>query len=95
MNVIGFEILTGTSSKTGKPYDMSRLHTCIPLSASDLSKGSVGTSYDCAAPLLEKIKHLSPPMVCDVEMHDVMRFGRRVQEILSVVPVERVRAAAA
>lgn len=94
MNVIGFEILTGTSSKTGKPYDMSRLHTCIPLSTSETAKGASGTTYDCPSEVLEKIKHLTPPLICDVEMHDVMRYGRRVQEISSVVPVERAKAAA-
>lgn len=92
MTVIGFEIINGISSKTGKPYDMSKLHTCIPLSPSENAKGAVGTAYDCSSEVINKIKHLAPPFACDVEMMDIQRFGRRVQQISAVIPVERTKA---
>lgn len=89
MQVIGFEILAGTSKKTGNDYDMSRIHTVIPLAESPTAKGSVGTTYDCPAHVLDKIRHLAPPLLCDVEMQDIQQFGRRVQQIASIVPVSR------
>ena len=92
--VVGFEILAGKSNKTGKDYDMSRIHCLIPLEQNDRAKGSVGTSYDCPAHLLEKVRHLAPPFVVELEMEDVQRFGRREQQIMSLVPVERAKVAA-
>lgn len=94
MKLIGFEILAGESKKTGKPYDMSRIHTTIPLQQSDTAKGEVGTSYDCPAHVLDKVKHLQTPLMCEVEMQDVQVFGQRRQQIVSVVPVsvERPKA---
>ena len=71
---------------------MSRIHTTIPLQATDTAKGAVGTSYDCPAHVLDKIKHLPLPIVCEVEMQDVQRYGQRVQQIVSVVPEARVTA---
>ena len=95
MTVIGFEIIAGEASKkSGKPYDMSRLHTVIPLQSSDKAKGSIGTSYECPAHVLDKIRSLQPPLVCEVEMQDVHAFGERRQQVVSVVPVERAKVAA-
>ena len=71
---------------------MSRIHTTIPLQATGTASCSLGTSYDCPAHVLDKIKHLPLPIVCEVEMQDVQRYGQRVQQIVSVVPEARVTA---
>lgn len=85
----GFEIIAGTSSKTNKPYDMSRIHTLIPLQPSENAKGSVGTQYDCPSHVLDKIRNLNLPFEADVEVQDVMSFGKRQQQIMSITPVKR------
>ncbi|MDO5625734.1 MAG: hypothetical protein Q4G71_13720 [Pseudomonadota bacterium] len=92
MQVIGFEIIAGTSKKTGNAYDMSKVHTLIPLEQTQTAKGAVGTSYDCPSHVLEKIRHLAPPLLCEVEMQDVQRFGARQQQIASIVPADRATA---
>jgi len=96
LTIIGFEIIAGVSSKkSGKPYDMSKLHTIIPLQQLDTAKGSIGSSYDVPAHVLDKIKGLQPPFTGEVEMQDVYAYGERRQQVVSVVPVDRVKTAAA
>lgn len=85
----GFEIIAGISTKTNKPYDMSRIHTLIPLQPSEKAKGSVGTQYDCPSHVLDKIRNLNLPFEADVEVQDVMSFGKRQQQIMSITPVKR------
>jgi len=95
MNIVGFEIIAGESKKTGKPYDMSKVHTLIPLAQSNNAVGAVGTSYDCSAHVLDKLKGCQLPLLCEVNMVDVQQFGKRVQQISSIVPAsEPVRKAA-
>lgn len=85
----GFEIIAGISSKTNKPYDMSKIHTLIPLQPSDNAKGFVGSEYDCPAHVLDKIRNMQLPFEADVEIQDVMSFGKRQQQIMSITPVKR------
>ena len=92
LTIQGFEILTGKSTKNGKDYDMSRIHTVIPLQESATAKGYAGTSYQVPAHLIEKIKHLPMPLVADVEMQDVMRWGERQQHVSSIQPVTTAKA---
>lgn len=92
LTIQGFEILTGKSSKTGKDYDMSRIHCVIPLQESPTAKGYAGTAYQVPAHLIEKIKHLPMPVVADVEMQDVMRYGKREQQVSSIQPVTTAKA---
>jgi hypothetical protein len=100
MNIVGFEVIAGTSQKTGKPYDMSKIHTVIPLAASDKASGFVGSSYDVPAHVLDKLKGVRLPAECDVNVVDVQQFGKRVQQVASISilssgsSAERARAAA-
>ncbi|MDO4768869.1 MAG: hypothetical protein Q4A11_00670 [Brachymonas sp.] len=87
LTVQGFEILAGKSAKTGKDYDMSRIHCVIPLQESATAKGYAGTAYQVPAHLIEKIKHLPMPLQCEVEMQDIMRFGKREQQVSSIQPL--------
>ena len=93
LTIQGFEILAGKSSKTGRDYDMSRIHCVIPLQESATAKGYAGTTYQVPAHLIEKIKHLSMPVTCEVEMQDVMRFGKREQQVSSIQPTSTAKAA--
>lgn len=89
MQIVGFEINEGTSSKTGKAYAIGRLHTMIPLSGAKGAKGYIGHTYDCEVSILRKIEHLQPPFAGDVEVQQVSKFGKPINEVVSVVPTER------
>jgi hypothetical protein len=100
LNVIGFEITEGTSSKTGKPYSIGKLHTILPLGAAstkgeNVAKGCMGSEYRCEVSVLRKVQHLQPPFVVDAEFQDVMQFGERRQDIVSLSPVSLTPAAQA
>jgi len=96
MQICGYEIITGTSKTTGKPYDMSKFHTLIPLSQSEHAVGVAGTSYDCPAHVLDKLRGITLPAMFEVQTQDVQRFGKREQQVMSITPVDQaaVRKAA-
>lgn len=85
--VIGLQISEGVSKTTGKPYSIGKLHTALPM-AGDGARGMMGSEYPCEPAILRKLDGISLPAYCDLEMQDVMRWGKRVQEIasISVVP---------
>lgn len=86
MQCIGFEMNEGTSKKTGLAYAIGRLHTMIPLAGSKGAKGYVGHTYDCEVSILRKVEHLQPPFLADVEVQQVMKYGKPTNEVVSVVP---------
>lgn len=93
-NIIGFEMSEGTSKKTGNEYSIGKLYAALPLASAKGSKGYMGSEYRCEVSVLRKIEHLSPPFMAEVEFQDVMRYGERKQEIVSISPIDN-RAAAA
>lgn len=93
-NVIGFEISEGTSKKTGSAYSIGKLYAALPLASAKGSKGYMGSEYRCEPSVLRKVEHLAPPFMAEIEFQDVMRYGERKQEIVSISPIDS-RAAAA
>lgn len=93
VQVVGIERSAGTSSKTNKPYDMATLHVITKLAersgANDLAKGFMGDSLRVSSDIVRKIEHLPFPVICDLTVEDVMRFGKRESNVLECVPVER------
>ena len=92
VQIVGIERSAGTSSKTNKPYDMATLHVITKLAersgASDLAKGYMGDSIRVASSIVRKIEHLPFPINADLQVEDVMRFGKRETNVLDCVPVE-------
>lgn len=101
LNVIGVEISEGISHKTGKPvpYSIGQLHCMLPLSSRPMkegvpgrseSHGAMGATYRVELPILDKLLAggRRPPFVAEAEMQDVMRYGERAQDIVSVIAVE-------
>ncbi|SFQ68824.1 CTX phage RstB protein [Variovorax sp. OK605] len=86
INVIGFESSEGVSKKTGQPYAIGKLYAALPLAGSKGTKGYMGSEYRCEPSVLKKIEHNAPPFMAEVEFQDVMRFGERQQQIVSIVP---------
>lgn len=87
LHVIGFEASEGVSKKTNKPYSIGKLYAALPIAGSPRARGYMGTEYQCEISVLEKIKDIQPPFMADIEMQDVMRFGTRKQEIVSISPL--------
>jgi CTX phage RstB protein len=92
VTIIGFEISEGISKKTNAPYSIGKLYAALPLAGGKGVKGYMGTEYRCEVSVLRKIEHLNCPFEGDIEQVDVMRFGERKQEIVSIVPVSRAPA---
>lgn len=94
VNVIGFEITQGVSKKNGQPYAIGKLHCALPLApsqgAGNAAKGYQGSTYRVDVSILRKVESLAPPFNAELEVMDVMRFGERSQEVVSVVPVDRL-----
>lgn len=92
MHIIGLEGSSGVSAKSGKPYEIGQLHTVArlapPMDAKGTAKGSMGTTYRVPLALIKSVEHLPLPFVAEVDVQDVMRFGKREQEIVAITPVE-------
>lgn len=96
VQIVGFEGSSGVGKTSGKAYAMGQLHTLAtlaePFNENGISKGQMGTTYRCPLPLVEKIKHLTPPFLAEVDIRPVMRFGKREDEVHDVSPVAVVKA---
>lgn len=86
-HVIGWESSEGTSKKTGKPYSIGKLYAALPIAGAVGACGYMGTEYRCEPMVLTKLHGLQPPFHAELEMQDVMRFGERKQEIVSITPI--------
>jgi hypothetical protein len=104
VQIVGVERASGVSNKSGspKPYDMATLHTIIRLDEQNVddgkriskSKGFMGASYSVDGALVAKIEHNSFPILAELVIEDVMRFGKRESKVIEVRPVDRVKQAA-
>lgn len=91
-HVIGIEISEGISKKTGKPYAIGKLYAALPIVGQG-ARGLMGSMYQCEPTVLRKLENVELPVPCELEMQDVMRYGERRQEIVSVVPLTQARQA--
>lgn len=98
MEICGIEISEGKSSKSGKDYAIGSVHALAPLAApfgeGNVAKGVMGTTYECDTAILRKVQHLPFPIKANVEIEDVMRFGKRQQVITKIEPTNVVSKAA-
>lgn len=99
MTIIGMSASAeGAISKAGKAFRIGQLHTTIPLAPAyaegGIEKGEAGTTYPCDPEVVRRIAHIPCPFSADVELQDVLRFGKREQMVLSVKPLEHVKKAA-
>lgn len=90
VQVIGFEITEGTSKKTGQPYSIGKLYAALPLAPAqglgNAAKGYQGSEYRVDVGVLRKVEQVPVPFTADIEQQDVMRYGQRQTEIVSIVP---------
>lgn len=81
--VIGTSCNEGVSKTTGKAYSIAKLYAALPM-AGDGARGMMGSEYNVEAAVLRKLDNVPLPAYCELEMQDVMRWGKRQQEIVSV-----------
>lgn len=97
VQIVGFEGSSGVGKTSGKAYAIGQLHTLAQLAEAfqdeGISKGQMGTTYKCPLPLVEKIKHLQPPFMAEVDVRPVMRFGKREEEVHDIAPISLSKAA--
>ena len=74
--VIGTSINEGVSRTTGKPYSIAKLFAALPL-AGEGARGMMGSEYQVEASVLRKLDTIALPAYCELEMQDVMRYGKR------------------
>lgn len=90
LQIIGLEGSSGISGKTGKAYDMGSIHSVARLAdafdETGTAKGSMGTTYRCSSALVKSLAHNPLPFIAEVEIQDVMKFGKREQVVISVTP---------
>lgn len=91
MQVFGLEASSGISGKTGKEYAMASIHAVArlapPLGTGNIAQGSMGTAYRCTPEIVKRVAHLPLPFWAEVDVQDVMRFGKREQEVMDCVPL--------
>lgn len=95
MQIVGLEGSSGISGKSGKAYEIGQLHSIVrlapPLGDDNVAKGFMGSTYRCALEIVKSLAGLPLPFMAEVDVQDVMRFGKREQEVFGVVP-EKVAA---
>lgn len=91
MLVTGVETSSGVSKKSGQPYAIGRIYAAIPLASSSRpgqsSGGYAGTVYDCDPVVADKLAGVRFPVEADLTMQDVLQYGERRQQVVSVAPV--------
>lgn len=90
VNVIGIEHSQGISAK-GEPYNIGKLYAALMLVGKGV-RGFSGTEYRCEPVVLDKLKDVELPCVCELEIQDVIRWGKRQQEVVAVTPVGKAAA---
>lgn len=97
MKILGFDGAAGIGKKSGKDFAFGNLHTEAELAPAwgegGIAKGSMGTTYDCPLPLVQKIQHLQPPFMADVDIRPVMRFSKREEMVFDISPINVSKAA--
>ncbi len=88
LNIVGYEGSSGVS-KAGKAYEIGQLHTLAPLAEpfgdAGVARGQMGTTYRTPLPLIMKLKNTPCPFMAEVDIRDVMRFGKREQDVYDII----------
>jgi hypothetical protein len=86
VNVIGLDWMEGVSKKTGNNYSIGRLFVTLPIDGKN-AKGSQGAEYECTAELARRFDQLPFPFEAELQLQDVVRFGKRETRLVDVTPV--------
>ena len=92
VTIIGHLAKSGTSSKSGtpKPWAIGELYIMVPFSARDEgAKGFMSMTRRCPPELIKTIQHLPVPLQAELEIQDVIVFGKPEVEVIAIKPIAR------
>lgn len=94
VTIVGLERISGISQKTGKPYNIGRLHTLLPVdpvrSENQCVIGMQGAAYENVdVELIKRIENNSVPFEAELTVIDMIRFGKREGRITDIRPIQR------
>jgi lactam utilization protein B len=96
MQIVGLEGSSGIGNKSGKPYDIGQVHTIValapPFGENNVAKGFMGSMYECSSAIIRSVAHNPVPFNAEVEVRDIMKFGKRETHIISITPEKIVSA---
>lgn len=86
--VIGMDFAEGVSTKSGAPkaYSIGKLFVACKIDGQN-ARGAQGTEYQVDVSVIKKINTLPLPFEADLQVEDVMRYGKRESKVFDVVPV--------
>jgi hypothetical protein len=84
--VLGTLILEGNSKKSGKDYSFAKLFVMYPQTGAGV-QGYMSTELSCDAMVARKIDGHQFPLEADIEVANVMSFGKLQQQIMSISPI--------
>jgi hypothetical protein len=93
VTIIGSLCKEGTSTKSGtaKPYSIGELYMMIPFSERDQgAKGCTSLTRKCSVDIIKRIQHLPYPLEVDMEVRDVIVYGKPEVEVVDLRPIQRV-----
>lgn len=91
IQIVGIEISEGVGKTSGKAYSMGTIHTMTALAppmgqADNVAKGFMGDKFSCDVTVLRKVQHLPFPLTAEVDVQNVMRFGKREAIVVDIRP---------
>lgn len=93
VQIVGHSIKEGISKKTNKPYSMGEIHSLVPFSARDIGTSGFSVAVQRVDPVhLKKIAHLPLPLDVELEVQDVMLYGKPEREIIEIRPIGIAKA---
>lgn len=93
VQIVGRLMKEGISNKTGtpKPYSIGEIFYLVPFSVRDSgSEGYSGGSKKVDLAVLKKTAHLPLPFEAELDVQDVVLYGKQEQEVIDIRPVARV-----
>jgi len=95
--IVGLEGSSGIGGKSGKAYDIGNVHTLIdladPFGVGNVARGQMGTTYQCTSELVKSVQHLPLPFEAECDVKAIMKFGKREENIVSIVPLKMAKPA--
>lgn len=92
VTVIGLLVKEGTSMKSGtaKPYSIGEIYTMVPFSERDVgAKGFMAMPRKVAPEIIKTIQHNTLPFQAEIEVRDVINFGKPELEVTAIKPIAR------
>lgn len=86
----------GQKSKTGNDLNIGKIYTTVELAApyktGGIEKGASGVEMTCDVELIRKLEPNNFPGFFDVEIVNVMKFGKMEQTVRSAIAVQAGKA---